>query len=204
MGSPDIDFTAWGLDAEWPALRWIEPAGGSGRAARGLRLGHADDTAMVLTCTYPRPRFDDQALACGLDPLAEIAFETTYVQASLALHQVTAPGPRPEGFVPALVSHARSVADRYADWAEVAWGKRAARATQLASWQSGFAAVDDSAYVIVHACGLAMDLVQIRPAQLSGYDLSADPAGPGSMHWELWPARPDLSYDDLAGVITLP
>lgn len=198
-----IDFTTWGLDAEWPVLRWAEPvSGGSGRPARALRLGHADDTAMVLTCTYPRPAFDGEARACGLDPLAEIAFETTYTQANLALHQVTAPARRPGGLVEALVSHARAQAAGYQDWAAVQWGERAARMTQLASWQSGFAAVDASAYVVVHACGMAMDLVQLRPAQLSGYAVSRDLAQAGSMRWELWPARPELAYDELVSAVS--
>ena len=99
METTAFDFTAWGLAADWPALRWIEPIHGRrGQPVRGVRLGHADDSAMVLTCTYPRARFDSEAMACGFDPVREIAFETTYTQVNLALHQLREPAERPDGW----------------------------------------------------------------------------------------------------------
>jgi len=53
--------------------------------------------------------------------------------------------------------------------------------------------------VIVHACGVPIDDVRITAIHhLSGYEPSRNNA---LMHWELWPSRPDLGYDDLAGVL---
>jgi len=203
METTALDFTAWGLDADWPALRWIEPIHGRrGQPVRGVRLGHADDTAMVLTCTYPRARFDAEARACGLDPVREIAFETTYTQVNLALHQLREPAERPDGLVGSLVSHAAQQADSYRDWPVAQWGDQEARATRLASWQSGFTAADPAAYVIVHACGVDIDDVRLTTIRdLYGYEPGRDEAAAGSMHWELWRSRPDLEYDELASVL---
>jgi hypothetical protein len=201
METSAFDFTAWGLDADWPALRWIERIQGrSGQPVRGVRLGHADDSAMVLTCTYPRARFDYEARTCGFDPVREIAFETTYTQVNLALHQLREPAERPEGLVGSLVSHASQEADRHRDWPATRWGDQDASTTTLASWQSGFTAADPAAYVVVHACGVPINDVRLTTVRdLSGYEASG-PTAP--MHWELWPSRPDLGYDDLAGVLT--
>jgi hypothetical protein len=206
METSAIDFTAWGLDADWPSLRWIEPVHGRVRQpARGVRLGHASDSAMVLTCTYPRTRFDDEAKAAGFDPVREIAFETTYTQVNLALHQLRRPAERPGGLVGSLHNHAMQEADRYREWPVARWGQQEASTTLLASWQSGFSLGYPEAYVIVHACGVAIDEVRLTPiVDLSGYDLSRDPSEPGAMHWELWPARPELGYDDLAPTLVAP
>jgi hypothetical protein len=203
METSAIDFTVWGLDDDWPALRWIEPIyGRRGQPVRGVRLGHANDSAMVLTCTYRRARFDNEARACGFDPIREIAFETTYAQVNLALHQVREPSARPDGLVGSLVSHASQEADRYHDWPAMRWGEHEVSTTGLAGWQSGFTAADPAAYVIVHACGTALADVRLTVIDdLSGYDLSQDPARAGAMHWELWLARPDVGYADLASVL---
>jgi len=203
METSAIDFTARGLDADWPALRWIEPINGRhGQPVRGVRLGHADDSAMVLTCTYPRALFDAEARACGFDPVREIAFETTYTQVNLALHQMREPAERPDGLVGTLVSHASQEADRYRDWPVARWGEQEARTTQLASWQSGFTAADPMVYVIVHACGVPLEDVRLTTVRdLYGYEPSRSQAPTGAMHWELWPSRPDLGYDDLVSVI---
>jgi len=203
METSAIDFTARGLDADWPALRWIEPINGRhGQPVRGVRLGHADDSAMVLTCTYPRALFDAEARACGFDPVREIAFETTYTQVNLALHQMREPAERPDGLVGTLVSHASQEADRYRDWPAARWGELEARTTQLASWQSGFTAADPMVYVIVHACGVPLEDVRLTTVRdLYGYEPSRSQAPTGAMHWELWPSRPDLGYDDLVSVI---
>lgn len=201
METSAFDFTAWGLDADWPALRWIEPINGRlGQPARGVRLGHADDSAMVLTCTYPRERFDSEARACGFDLVREIAFETTYAQVNLALHQIREPAERPDGLVGSLLSHASQAADKYRDWSAARWGEQEARTTKLASWVSGFTAADPAAYVIVHACGVPIDDVRLTTIRdLSGYEASSNTA---PMHWELWPSHPALGYDDLAGMLT--
>lgn len=200
METSALDFMAWGLDADWPSLRWIEPISGRrGQPVRGVRLGHADDSAMVLTCTYSRALFDTEASAWGFDPLREIAFETTYTQVNLALHQMREPAERPDGLVGSLVSHASQEADRYRDWPATQWGEQDASTTNLASWHSGFTAADPAAYVIVHACGVPIDGVRLKAIRdLSGYEPSRNTA---PMHWELWPSRPDLGYDDLAGLL---
>jgi hypothetical protein len=53
--------------------------------------------------------------------------------------------------------------------------------------------------VIVHACGVGIDRIRLmRARDLSTYDVSADPLEIGAMHWELWPSRPELGYEDLA------
>jgi hypothetical protein len=195
-----IDFAARGLDADWPTQRWLEPIyGRRDELVRGIRLGHASDSAMVLTCTYPRARFDEAVGAAGADPIRELAFETTYTQINLALHQIRTPGARPDGLIGSLVRYASQQADRYRDWLTTHWGDEAAQTTMLASWQSGFSLAYPEVYVIVHACGIGID--ELRLASVSGdmpgYDVGEDPLAIGAMHWELWPSRPELGYDDL-------
>jgi hypothetical protein len=195
-----IDFVPFGLDADWPARRWIEHVNGRrDEPVRAVRLGHASSAAMVLVCTYPRDRFDYDVISTGGDPIREIAFETTYAQINLALHQIRSPGARPDGLIGSLVRYAGQQADRYREWPTTLWGTEQAPTTRLASWQSGFCAAYPDAYVVVHACGIGIDRVRLLRAQdLSGYDAGRDPLAIGAMHWELWPSRPELGYDDLA------
>jgi hypothetical protein len=204
METSVTDFTAWGLAADWPVLRWIEPIYGRGeQPARGMRLGHASDSAMVLTCTYPRDRVEAEARTWGFDPVREIAFETTYTQVNLALHQISKTAERPDGLVGSLVSHACQRADSHRDWPVTRWGRRKASTTRLANWQSGFSVGYPDAYVIVHACGVDIDEVELENlADLSAYEFSDDPAEAGAMHWELWAARPDFSARELAAMLT--
>src|ERR1700753_2094770 len=117
METSAIDFVPFGLDADWPSRRWMEPVSGRrDQRLRGVRLGHASSSAMVLVCTYPRDRFDGEVLATAADPVREIAFETTYAQINLALHQIRSPGARPEGLIGSLVRYAGQQADRYREW----------------------------------------------------------------------------------------
>ncbi len=200
MDTTPVDFVPWGLDADWPSRRWLEPSyGGRGALASGVRLGHASDSAMVLTCTFPRAQVDHEVRAAGLDAVREIAFETTYTQINLALHQIRTPGARPDGLIGSLVRHASQQADRYRDWPSTQWGADAASTTRLASWESGFSLAYPEVYVIVHACGIGIDRLRLTPVglEMPGYDLSQDPLDIGAMHWELWPNRPELGYDDL-------
>lgn len=200
-----IDFTPWGLAAEWPSLRWLELIHGRrGEQLRGLRLGHADAAAMVLTCTFPRARIDAQAQAAGTDPVREIAFEATYAQVNLALHQIRTPGARPDGLVGSLLRYASGQADRYGDWETAQWGDITASVTRLASWQSAFSLGYPDVYLVVHACGTGIGELELAAVDPGSYDLGADPAAAGAMHWELWPAHPRLEYDDLAGVLVSP
>jgi len=195
-----IDFVPWGLDAGWPSRCWIEPISGRRDGlVRGVRLGHASDSAMVLTCTYPRTRFDDEVAPGSSDPVRELAFETTYAQINLALHQIKTAGTRPDGLIGSLVRYASQQADRYRDWPSTRWGVEAATTTRLASWQSGFSLGYPDVYVIVHACGVGIDGLRLKSvgADMPGYGLSQDPLEIGAMHWELWPSRPQLGYDDL-------
>jgi hypothetical protein len=203
METSVTDLTAWGLAAEWPSLRWIEPIPGRGdQPVRGMRLGHASDAAMVLTCTYPRDLVDAEARTWGFDPVREIAFETTFTQANLALHQISKPAERPDGLVGSLVSHANRRANRYRDWTVTRWGGREAKTTRLAGWQSGFSLAYPDAYVIVHACGVLLSKVQLETVDdLSRYEVGSDPAEAGGMHWELWPARPNFSGKKLAAML---
>jgi hypothetical protein len=196
-----IDFVPWGLDADWPSRRWLEPIyGRRDELARGVRLGHASDSAMVLTCTFPRALFDDDVDGAAADPVREIAFETTYTQINLALHQIRSPGERPDGLIGSLVRYASQQANRYHDWPSAHWGPESANTTSLASWQSGFSLTFPDVYVIVHACGLGIDGLRLMPVSegMPGYDRTEDPLEIGAMHWELWPSRPELGYDDLA------
>jgi hypothetical protein len=207
METTAIDFVPWGLDAAWPSRRWLEPIyGRRDELVRGVRLGHASDSAMVLTCTYPRARFDDEADTTGSDPIREIAFETTYTQINLALHQIRTPGARPDGLIGSLVRYASQQADRYRDWPSAHWGVERASTTRLASWQSGFSLGYPEVYVIVHACGIGIDSLRLTPVRedMPGYDRSQDPLQIGAMHWELWPSRPELSYDDLTRTLVAP
>jgi hypothetical protein len=201
METSGIDFAPWGLDADWPVRRWLEPIyGGRSELPRGVRLGHANESAMVLTCTFPRARFDDEVSLTGSDPIREIAYEATYAQINLALHQIRTPGARPEGLIGSLVRYASQQADRYRDWPGTHWGIEAASTTQLASWQSGFSLAYPDVYVVVHACGVGIDRPRLMPMaeHLSAYDLDQDPLEIGAMHWELWASRPELGYEDLA------
>ena|SRR5215469_13678264 len=199
-----IDFVPWGLDADWPSRRWIEPVWGRDGSVRSMRLGHASDAAMVLVCTYPRDRFDDEVDPACSDPVREIAFETTYAQVNLALHQIRTPGSRPDGLIGSLVRYAGQQADRCRDWPVVTLGAETASTTGLASWQSGFSLDYPDVYVIVHACGVGVEGIRLHPvaADMPGYGLDLDPLDVGAMHWELWPSGPELGYDDLARTLT--
>jgi len=199
METAAIDFIPWGLDADWPSLRWLEPIHGRrGEAVRGIRLGHASTSAMVLTCTYPRSRFGEAADTTQLGPLREIAFETTYAQINLVLHQIKTPGERPDGLIGSLVKYASQQADRHGEWPTVHWGSESAATTNLASWQSGFSLDYPDMYVVVHACGTDISELRLKQVDdLSGYTFGPDPDEAGAMHWELWANRPDLAYDDL-------
>jgi len=200
-----VDFVPWGLDADWSSRRWIEPVcGRRDGLLRGLRLCHASDSAMVLSCTYPRTRFDDEVDPATSDPVREIAFETTYTQVNLALHRITTPGSRPDGLIGSLVRYASQQADRYRDWPTANWGAETASTTRLASWQSGFSLGYPDVYVIVHACGIGIDGLRLKSAgaDMLGYGSDQDPLDIGAMHWELWPSRPELRYDDLARTLT--
>ena len=206
METSAIDFTPWGLIADWPVRRWAEPIHGRrDQVARGVRLGHASDSAMVLICTYPRSRFDDEVSGVGSDPVREIAFETTYAQINLALHQIRTPGARPDGLIGSLVRYASQQADRYREWPSVQWGAEVANTTGLASWQSGFSLAYPDVYVVAHACGTPLDgLRLLLVSDPSTYDLTRDPLEIGAMHWELWPSRPELAYDDLTRTLVAP
>jgi hypothetical protein len=205
METSVTEFTAWGLTADWPSVRWVELIPGRhGRPVRGVRLGHANDSSMVLTCTYVRGRVDDEAMTWGFDPVREIAFETTYTQANLALHQISKQAERPDGLVSSLISHAGQRADGYHDWPVTRWGEPEARVTtSLASWRSGFSLGYPDSYVIVHACGVDIEQIELELVDdLSGYEVADDPADAGAMHWELWSARPDFGGSELAAMLT--
>jgi hypothetical protein len=104
MDTLAMDFVPWGLEASWPSRWWVEPISGrSGYPPRGIRLGHASSNAMVLICTMPRHRFDEEVASTGGDPIREIAYETTFALINLALHQIRVPGARPDGLVGSLV-----------------------------------------------------------------------------------------------------
>jgi hypothetical protein len=199
-----IDFVPWGIDADWPARRWIEPLYGRHHGVlRALRLGQATDSAMVLACTYPRARFDNEVDPSCSDAVREIAFEATYTQVNLALHQIRTPAARPDGLVGTLLRYASHQADRYRDWPTVSWGAETAHTTKLASWQSGFSLAYPDVYVIVHACGIGIEELRLKSAgaDLAEYGLDRDPLDVGAMHWELWPSGPEVEYDDIAGAL---
>ena len=156
----------------------------------------------MLTCTYPRARFDAEIGASGADPVREIAYETTFALINLALHQIRVPGARPDGLVGSLVQFASQQADRHRDWASASWGAEAASIVGMAGWQSGFSVGYPDAYVIVHASGVPIDGLLLAPAQdLSAYQTWSDPVEVGAMHWELWRSQPAVGYEDLARVL---
>jgi hypothetical protein len=203
MDTYAIDFIPWGLEGTWPSRCWLEPIYGRGDAPpKGLRLGHASDSAMVLVCTYPRARFNSEIASSGADPVRELAYETTFTLINLALHQIRVPGARPEGLVGSLVQFASQQADRHREWATTHWGLEAASVIGLAGWQSGFSLAYQDCYVIVHACGIGSERIRLQPVQdLSGYEVSGNPLEIGAMHWELWRSDPALGYEDLARVV---
>jgi hypothetical protein len=203
MDTPAIDFSPWGLDASWPSRWWVEPIPGRrSDLPRGVRLGHSSASAMVLTCTFPRARFDEEVASSGADPVREIAYETTFALINLALHQIRVPGARPDGLVGSLVQFASQQANRHHEWATTRWGSEAASITGMAGWQSGFSLAYPDAYVIVHACGVGIDKLQLIPVQdMSGYEISTDPLELGAMTWELWRSELAVGYKDLARVL---
>jgi hypothetical protein len=201
-----VDFIPWGLEGTWPSRYWLEPIyGRRDDPPRGIRLGHASDTAMVLACSYPRDRFDAEVASSGADPVREIAYETTFALINLALHQIRVPGARPDGLVGSLVQFANQQADRHLEWATTHWGLEAASIIGMAGWQSGFSLAYPDCYVIVHACGIGLDRIRLQPVQdLSIYEVSSDLLEIGAMHWELWRGEPALGYEDLARVLVAP
>jgi hypothetical protein len=203
MDTLAIDFVPWGLEASWPSRCWLEPISGrTGYPPRGIRLGHASSSAMVLICTMPRQRFDEEIASTGADPMREIAYETTFALINLALHQIRVPGARPDGLVGSLVQFANQQADRYRDWATTHWGLEEAGIVGMAGWQSGFSVAYPDAYVMAHACGVGIDTLRLQPVHdLSDYELAADPMQLGAMHWELWRSHPAVGYEDLARVM---
>jgi hypothetical protein len=203
MDTLAIDFVPWGLEGTWPSRFWLEPIyGRRDEAPRGLRLGHASDTAMVLVCTFPRDRFDAEIANAGADVYRELAYETTFSLINLALHQIRVPGARPEGLVGSLVQFASQQADRHREWATTHWGLEAASITGLAGWQSGFSLAYPESYLIVHACGIGSDRIRLQPVHdLGPYEESSDPLQLGAMHWELWRSEPAMRYEDLARVL---
>jgi hypothetical protein len=77
-----------------------------------------------------------------------------------------------------------------------------ARTTALAGWQSGFSTGDPDSYIVVHACGVGLDHLQLtQVSDPASYGLTAGPPVLGEMHWELWPSQQDLRYDDLARLV---
>ena len=200
-----IGFVPLGLDADWPSQRWIEFIGARpGLPARGVRLAYASEAAMILVCTYPRDRFDADVASTSADPVFEIAYETTFTLVNLALHQVKAPGARPDGLVGSLMQFASQQAARHADWAATRWGHDAASIIGMAGWQSGFSLDYQDCYVVAHACGMGIDQLKLSPVQdLSSYD-DGDPQAVGAMHWELWRNEPVIGYKDLARVLISP
>ena len=203
MDTLAIDFVPWGLEAAWPSRCWVEPILGRREdPPRGIRLGHASDAAMVLTCTFPRRRFDAEVAGAGADPIREVAFETTFALINLALHQIRVPGARPDGLVGSLVQFANQQADRYQDWASTHWGLEEAGFIAMAGWQSGFSLAYPDVYVIVHACGVNIDQLRLMPVhEMSRYELTTDPLELGAMHWELWRSQPAVGYEDLSRVL---
>jgi hypothetical protein len=206
MDNVASDFVPWGLEATWPSRCWVELIHGrSGDPPRGVRLGHASDEAMVLVCTYPRERFDAEVASTGADPVREIANEVSFALVNLALHQIRAPGARPEGLVASLVQFASQQADRHQDWATTHWGLEAASVIGMAGWQSGFSLGYPDAYVIVHACGVGIDKIRLLPVRdLVAYEVTADPLELGAMRWELWRSNPAVGYEDLARLLVAP
>jgi len=135
METAAIDFVPWGLEATWPSRRWLEPVDGRRDGPpRGVRLGHASDSALLLVCTYPRARFDAEMPGTGADLVRELAFEATFALINFALHQIKVPGGRPAGLVGSLVSYASQQADRYLDWDTTHWGMDPAGQAGAAAW----------------------------------------------------------------------
>jgi hypothetical protein len=204
METAAIDFVPWGLEATWPSRRWLEPVDGRRDGPpRGVRLGHASDSALLLVCTYPRARFDAEMPGTGADLVRELAFEATFALINFALHQIKVPGGRPAGLVGSLVNYASQQADRYLDWDTTHWGMSTggavARTIGLGGWRSGFSIANPDAYIVVHACGVSLDHLLLTPVtDPLAYGLAAEPPLLGKMHWELWPNHQELSYDDLA------
>lgn len=165
----ELDFTPLGLDAQWPSRLWLDfLEGPTAGPFLGADLGHANDTAALYVCTYPRARFD--AAFAGRtdadDPLREIAFTVTHQLINRVLAGSHDTGDGRSALMSSLVEYAKDQAAAYETWESARWRldglEIPARLIELSGWQSGFAVLDKE-YVAVHCLGTDLRDITLSP-----------------------------------------
>jgi hypothetical protein len=86
--SPPVDFPVYGLDASWPASRWLELSGDAiGDPVHWVMLGHRslDGDSVIVVETFSRPRTDALVTPAGQPPLQDVAHHATNALINLTL-----------------------------------------------------------------------------------------------------------------------
>jgi hypothetical protein len=170
LTSPPVDFPVYGLDASWPASRWLELFGDAiGDPVRWVALGHRSlsSESVVVVETFSRPRTDALVSQSHWTPLQDVAHH-----AASTLINVTLPvqsAPRPEGILRALANHAYEHSLQCAQWPPVRWRVDGAVVTALV-WRfaDGWAAISDAvegAYLAAVGVGTAPDGLSLAEIQ---------------------------------------
>jgi hypothetical protein len=171
--SPPIDFPLYGL-ADWSGHRWLEVYDGQlGTPTWGVRLGHQRGTdAYVGVATLPRDRFD-RAFHTAPGSLADVAEFGTHWLVNLTLPDPSLP--RPDGFLRALVAHARAAAGRCERWPAVRWSVGDAPVWWFAGGWTGFTVLAD-VYVVGAGFGVGpggLGFTVVADGAPYGFDLAA-------------------------------
>jgi hypothetical protein len=117
--SPPVDFPLYGLDRDWPGLRWLDSYGGrSGTPTTDVWLGHrsTDGEVAVRVGTFPRQRFE---ATHSRDVAGELAFAGAVALVNMTLPQGAEQGM--PGLNKALVEYAGEQCHRHADWPRTRW-----------------------------------------------------------------------------------
>jgi hypothetical protein len=218
-----LSFPVYGLVSPFDGVRCLElfgdPPDGEPHWV-SLRHQSADGRAVILVTTYTRRArvnpngwrvpTDEQAAQSEVSPLESLAG-----QGATALVDITLPVlSRPAGFLPALVEHAQTAADAYAEWATVDWQVDGI-AVRAPTWSfaGGWAGFTDAAEgVYVSAVGVGsgtgpqgLAFAALRDSEAYHFDLhrplslelaagSRDAAGVPSGREEPW--RPEEWHPD--------
>src|SRR6202050_168676 len=124
---PKIEFTPQGLDAQWPARRWLDFLDGPATGPpTGVWLGYADESASLYVETYPQPRFEAAMVRRGDDPFREVALTATFQQINRILFQFRHRKTRRDDFVQHLKQYAEERAHEYPAWHRAQWQRASA------------------------------------------------------------------------------
>lgn len=117
--SPPVDFPLYGLDRDWPGLRWLDFYGGAlGTPTTDVWLGHrsTDGEVAVRVGSFPRQRFE---ATHSQEVAGELAFAGAVALVNMTLPQRVEAGL--PGLNRALVRHADEQCHAHADWPRARW-----------------------------------------------------------------------------------